>query len=73
MLFPPVVHVVNGADVGMIQGGRRLRFALETSQRLRITANFLRQKFKGHKAVEPCVLGFVDHAHATATELIVIR
>ncbi len=33
--------VVNGADVGMIQGGRRLRFALETGQRLRITANFL--------------------------------
>jgi len=54
----------------MIQGGCCLRFALETRQRLRITANFLRQKFKGHKAVEPCVLGFVDHAHATATELI---
>ena len=34
--------VVNGADIGMIQGGCRLRFPLETRQRLRITANFLR-------------------------------
>ena len=62
--------VVNGADIGMIQGGCRLSLALEAGQRLRITANVLRQKFKGHKAVQACVFGFVDHTHATATEFV---
>ena len=62
--------VVNGADIGVIQGGRRLCFALEAGQRLRITANLLGQKFKGHEAVQACVLGFVDYPHATAAELV---
>src|SRR6266576_3894813 len=44
--------------------------ALEASQRLQITANLLRQKFKGHEAVQACVLGFVDYPHATTAELV---
>ena len=59
---------VDGADVGMIQGGCGLRFALEAAQGLRVVRNFIRQELQGNKAVELCVLGLVNHTHTPATE-----
>src|SRR5215470_15239674 len=53
--------VMNRADVGMIEGRGRLRFALETLQSLAISSEHLGQKFERNKPVQPCVFGFVDH------------
>ena len=39
-----LADIVNCADVGMIQCGRGLSFALETSECLRVSGNFLRQE-----------------------------
>ena len=63
-----LADVVNGADVRMIQGRGRFRFAAETLHGCRIAGKIVRQEFHGHEAVKPCVFGFIDHAHATATE-----
>src|ERR1700690_1466020 len=65
-----LANVINRADVGMIQRGCGLRFALKTGQGLRIAGNVFRQEFKCDKTMKPRVLGFVDHAHATAPEFL---
>ncbi len=59
-------NVVEGANVGVIQSGCGLGFALEAGQGLGVAGNFLRQKLECYKTVKPRVFGFVDHAH-TAT------
>ena len=60
--------VVNGADVGVIEGGGGASFAAEAFDGLRVLRNFVREKFQRDVAAEARVLGFVDHAHATAAE-----
>jgi hypothetical protein len=63
-----LADVVNGADVGMIQRGSGLRFALESRQCLRVFGNFIGQKFQGDKTLEACVFRFVDHTHSAAPQ-----
>jgi hypothetical protein len=43
---------------------------LESSQRLAIAGQFVGQELQRDEAMEPGVLGFVDHAHAAAAELL---
>ena len=61
--------LVDGADVGMVQGRGRLGFALETGQRLGIFGHLIGKKFEGHEAVQGCVFGFVNDAHSAAAQL----
>ena len=61
--------VINRADVGVIERGCGLGFALETGERLRIAGNFIGQELEGDKAMQPGVFRLVDNAHATAAEL----
>ena len=63
-----LADIVNRADVGMVQGGRGLRFSLETRQRLRVFRDVVRQEFQRDKTVQAGILGFVHHAHASAAE-----
>ena len=62
------LNVVNGADVGVVQGRRGARFALEALEGLRVPGQIWGQKFQRHKAAQLGVLGFVHYAHASATE-----
>jgi hypothetical protein len=62
--------VVDGADIGMIQRGGGLGLALKTCQRARIARNFRREKLEGHEAVQPRVLGLINHAHSATAELL---
>ena len=64
-----LADVVNGADIGMVQRRCGLRFAPKSRQGLGIAGHFVGQKLQRDKAVQARVLGFVDHAHATAAEL----
>ena len=59
---------IDGADVGMIQGGSGLRFALKSLQRLRVLGDISGRNFRATKRPQPRVLGLVDHAHAAAAE-----
>ncbi len=69
---PPLVlaDLVNCADVGMIQRGRRTRFAAESLQSLRITGEGIGQKFEGDKAAELEVLSLINHTHPTAPDFV---
>src|SRR5208282_5796336 len=65
-----LANVVNRADVGVIQGRSGLGFALKASKSLGIAGEIFGKKLKGDEAVEASVFGFVDDAHAAATELL---
>ena len=59
---------VNGADVGVIEGGGGAGFALEAFESGAIFGHIVGEEFQGDEATEGGVFGFVDHAHAAATE-----
>jgi hypothetical protein len=48
----------------MVQGGGRLRLALEAGQSLRISGHFVRQELQRDEAVKASVFGFVHDTHA---------
>jgi hypothetical protein len=56
-----LVNLVDGADIGMVQRGRRLRFALKATQSLRVVRDFVRKELQSHKAVQLQVFGLIDH------------
>ena len=62
--------VVDGADVGVIEGGGGLGFALEAGERLRIGGDVFGEEFECDEAMEAGVFGLVDNAHAAATEFV---
>ncbi len=65
-----LVNIVNRADVGMIEGGGGLGFALEALQGLMVLGHFFRQELERDEAVELGVLGLVDNTHPTAPKLL---
>src|ERR1700684_3896634 len=64
LLVAFTANFVNGADVGMIESGGSLRFALETRQRLRIAGYVARKKPQCYEAPQRGVFCLVHHAHA---------
>ena len=69
--FPILLtDVKDHANIGMIQRGGSLRFALKTSEGLCISGHFFRQEFESDKTVETNVLGFIDNTHAPTAELL---
>ena len=63
-------NVVDGADVGMVQCRSGLRLPPKPLQCLMVAGHVFREKLEGHEAVEAGVLGFVNHTHAPAAELL---
>ena len=61
-------NIVNRADVRMIERGCSARFAAESLDRLRILGNVVGKEFQRNVSAEARVLGFVDHAHASAAQ-----
>ena len=57
-----LAHVIERADVGVIEGADRLGLALETLAAIRIRRRFIRQDLDGDGAIEPAVLRAVDLA-----------
>ena len=46
-----LADVIDGADIGMVQGRSRLGFTLEAGQGLRVSGNFVGQKLESNKAM----------------------
>jgi hypothetical protein len=65
-----VVNFVDGANVGMVQRGGSLGFALKAAERLRVFGYIVGQKLERHKATEFHILSLVDHTHAAAAEFL---
>ena len=61
---------VDGADVGVVQGGSSAGFPAEALQRLRVLSYVLGQKLQCDKAAKLGVLSLIDHTHAAATEFL---
>jgi hypothetical protein len=64
------IDVVNGADAGVVEGGRGARLALEALEGLGLRAEALRQELEGHGTAEAGVLGPVDDPHPSAAHLL---
>jgi len=65
-----IVNFVDRANVGMIQRGSSLGFALETAEGLRVFGYVVGQKLEGNEAAELHILGLVHHTHAAAAKLL---
>src|SRR5713101_8449605 len=64
-----LVNLVDGADIGMIEGRSRAGFPAEAFQRLMVLGYVVRKEFQRDKAAQLGVLRLVDHTHTTAAEL----
>ena len=64
------VHVVNRADIGMIQSGGRARFAAKSLERLAVRGKIFRQEFQSNEAAEFRILSLEDDAHPAATDFL---
>src|SRR5438046_229860 len=62
------VEVVDGADAGLVERGRRLGFLDEALARLVVSREIRGQELQRDQTIEPRVDRFVDNAHAAATE-----
>jgi hypothetical protein len=63
-----LANIVNGADVGMVQGRGRLRFPLKSRQHLRVRGHIVGQEFQGDEPPQARILRLVDDSHAAAAE-----
>ena len=61
---------VDGADVGMVQGGGGAGFPAEAFQSLRICGHIIGQELEGDEAAERGVLGLVNHTHPPAAQFL---
>ena len=61
-------HSVNGADVGMVQGGCSSGLALKSLNGQRICRQFLGKKLQGYQAVELQILRLVNQPHSAAAQ-----
>src|ERR1019366_8990868 len=59
-----LTNVEDHADIGMVESGRSLGFALESGERLRIASNLFGQELEGDETMQPRVLSLVDNTHA---------
>ena len=61
--------VMNGADVRMVQRGRRTRLSLEPAERVRIPGDGLGEKLERDEPVQADILGLVHDAHPASAYL----
>src|SRR6516165_5544828 len=65
-----ITNLINCADIRVVQRGGCLSFTLETLQSLAVPGEPLGQEFERDEAMQPGVLGLVNHAHAPAAEFL---
>ena len=65
-----LADIVNGANVGVIECGSGLRFTAKAFQRLRVARQFFGQEFQTDRAMQPRVLGLINHTHPAAAQLL---
>ena len=65
----PVPHVMERADVGVVQAGDGLRLTLEPLLRIRVLGNMLQQHFDRDRTVQAGVSGLPDFAHTAFANL----
>ena len=61
-----LADVVDSANIRVVQRRRSLRFALETSECLRILSDLFREELERDETMETSVFSLVDDAHSAA-------
>ena len=64
------INLVDGADVGVIEGRGATGLTKETFQRVLIPGKLLGEKLQGHVPAELGVFGLVHHTHASSAEFL---
>ena len=59
-----LAHVVQGANVRVVQAGDGLRLALEPLLEIRVRGDMLGEDLDGDRAVQASVAGLIDFTHA---------
>jgi hypothetical protein len=62
----PDADVVNGDDVGVVEGCRSLRFLLKAAHEVGLLCEGLRQDLQRDIALQPRIARAIDLAHTTA-------
>jgi hypothetical protein len=65
------INIVNGADMGMIQGRSGPGFPLESLDSLVVMGQLFGQELQGDDASEFGVFGFIDDPHPSSTHQLV--
>jgi hypothetical protein len=65
-----VVNFVNGADIWVVQGGRRTCLALESAECLRVFGYLVGQELEGDEATKFDILSLIDHTHSATAEFL---
>ena len=65
-----LTHIMDGADVGMVQRRGGPGFTLESFQCLAVLRQLVRKELQGHMPAQASVFGFVNDTHSSATELL---
>ena len=76
ILAVDVFNRMDGADIGMVEGGGGAGFPLEAFGKLGVLRHLFRKEFQGDAAPEAGIFGFIDNAHAAAGDLacdVVVR
>jgi hypothetical protein len=63
-----LLDAIHGSDIGMIQRGQYLRFALKARHILRIVSQRRGEDFDGDVAIQLTIAGAVDFAHPAGAE-----
>ena len=69
-LLAVFANFVDGANIRMIESGRRTRLPAKAFQCLRVSRQLLGQEFERDEAAKLGVLRLVDHTHPAATKLV---
>lgn len=65
-----VVDLINGANIGVVEGGSGAGFTEEAIAHLGIVSNFGRKEFESGETLEAGVFGFIDDAHAALSDAL---
>ena len=65
-----IVDLIDGADVGMVQGRSGLGLTLKAAQSLLVSGDLIGKEFERHKAIEFDILGLVDDPHPATAEFL---
>jgi len=60
---------MDGDDIGMLQFGRILSFAVETGYKVRVVTELPGHHFKRHAAFQGQLIGLIHDRHATPAQL----
>src|SRR5271154_1575106 len=69
---PPleIPHIINSANIRMIQSRSSPSLAPESLDSLRVLRNIIRKELQRHATAKPRILGLVNHTHPPAAKLL---